>query len=202
METAIRLVSLSVGPVAVDDLVTAIFGQPVYDRRTGLMTAPLTVTNTSASPIWMPLHFVVNNISSPQVTLASPDGTTDDGFPYIDLSGLLTLGRLDPGATVTKQVSFNNPSRARFLATVSVLGVPAYGSQQATSAAKTISVGGPLLAGDIDGDGHVDVVDLLYFANAFGSVTGDANYDVRCDLNADGSVDVIDLLTMVASFGV
>jgi formylglycine-generating enzyme required for sulfatase activity len=56
--------------------------------------------------------------------------------------------------------------------------------------------------GDVDGDGHVDVVDLLYLVDAFGSVTGDANYDPRCDFNSDGGVDVVDLLIMVENFGV
>ncbi len=55
--------------------------------------------------------------------------------------------------------------------------------------------------GDIDGDGHVDVIDLLYFVDAFCSVTGNAAYSVTCDFNADGSVDVIDLLTMVGNWG-
>jgi hypothetical protein len=55
--------------------------------------------------------------------------------------------------------------------------------------------------GDVDGDGHVDVVDLLYLVDAFGSVTGDANYDPRCDFNGDGSVDVVDLLILVENFG-
>jgi hypothetical protein len=57
------------------------------------------------------------------------------------------------------------------------------------------------LPGDVDGDGHVDVVDLLYFVDAFGSATGDAGYDVRCDFNQDASVDVVDLLMMVENWG-
>jgi hypothetical protein len=57
------------------------------------------------------------------------------------------------------------------------------------------------LAGDVDGDGHVDVTDLLWLVDAFGSMTGDSNYDPRCDFNGDGSVDVSDLLDMVYNFG-
>ncbi len=55
--------------------------------------------------------------------------------------------------------------------------------------------------GDINGDGSVDVIDLLYLVDAFGSVTGDTNYDPAADFNSDGSVDVIDLLTLVENFG-
>jgi hypothetical protein len=55
--------------------------------------------------------------------------------------------------------------------------------------------------GDVNGDGLVDVVDLLYLVEAFGSVTGDANYNPQCDFNHDGLVDVVDLLDVVYNFG-
>jgi hypothetical protein len=57
------------------------------------------------------------------------------------------------------------------------------------------------LAGDVNGDGCVDVVDLLWLVDAFGSVAGDPNYNPAADFNADGSVDVVDLLDMVFNFG-
>jgi hypothetical protein len=57
------------------------------------------------------------------------------------------------------------------------------------------------VGGDISGDGTVDVVDLLYFVEAFGSVCGtDRNYDPLCDFNSDGSVDVVDLLMFVQDY--
>lgn len=55
--------------------------------------------------------------------------------------------------------------------------------------------------GDITGDGHVDVIDVLTFVDAFGAVLGDARYDLSCDLNQDDVVDVIDLLSLVGNFG-
>jgi hypothetical protein len=56
------------------------------------------------------------------------------------------------------------------------------------------------MASDINGDGHVDVQDLLFLVDAFGSLVGDANYDATCDFNSDGSVDVVDLLTLVGNW--
>jgi hypothetical protein len=57
------------------------------------------------------------------------------------------------------------------------------------------------LVGDINGDGVVDVSDLLRFALAWGSSVGDPNYDADCDLNHDNTVDVADLLLLAGNFG-
>jgi hypothetical protein len=58
-----------------------------------------------------------------------------------------------------------------------------------------------LLCGDVDGDGGVDVVDLLLFLEAWASQAGDPNYNAASDLNSDGYVDAFDLLLMVRDFG-
>jgi lysophospholipase L1-like esterase len=46
---------------------------------------------------------------------------------------------------------------------------------------------------DHDGDGDVDGSDLALFIAAFGSATGDLNYDARCDLNSNGTIHEDDL---------
>jgi hypothetical protein len=56
--------------------------------------------------------------------------------------------------------------------------------------------------GDIDGDSHVDVLDLLYLVDSFGKSVGDTGFLPACDLNRDGTVDVADLLMLVPNFGV
>ena len=57
------------------------------------------------------------------------------------------------------------------------------------------------LVGDINGDGHVDVVDLLILAGSWATQTGQPGFDPACDLNSDGSVDVIDLLILADDWG-
>lgn len=58
------------------------------------------------------------------------------------------------------------------------------------------------VVGDVNKDGAVDVADLVSLAVSWGSATGDARYDVRCDLDADGYVNVVDLLTLADNWGV
>jgi hypothetical protein len=65
---------------------------------------------------------------------------------------------------------------------------------------RRLDVGGGL-AGDCNGDGAVDVTDLLILVYAFGSARGDANFDPQADLNFDDLVDVVDLLDIVYNFG-
>ncbi len=60
----------------------------------------------------------------------------------------------------------------------------------------TVTVG-QAITGDINIDGGVDVVDLLYMVDTFGLSLGDPGYDARADLNGDTSVDVVDLLILV-----
>jgi hypothetical protein len=57
------------------------------------------------------------------------------------------------------------------------------------------------LAGDCNGDGSVDVVDLLTLVYAFGTTRGDPAFDAQADLNFDDAVDVTDLLEIVLNFG-
>jgi len=115
--------SICNGPVVVDELVSIVVGRVGYDRRTGQFSVSVTVTNTSATVINSPVWLVIESISSPSVTVANPDGTTADGKPYLDLSGLLGDAQLDPGETVIKRIYFNNPSRVRFTFEASVRGV-------------------------------------------------------------------------------
>jgi hypothetical protein len=75
-------------------------------------------------------------------------------------------------------------------------------SQTATTRPKlVISDLPPVVAGDADGNGAVDVVDLLFFVSSFGYGQGERSYDPKCDFSGDQYVDVVDLLTLVENFG-
>jgi len=57
------------------------------------------------------------------------------------------------------------------------------------------------LLGDIDGDGDVDMFDFGIFAQAYGSIDGDPNYDARCDFDNDGDVDMFDFGIFAQNYG-
>jgi hypothetical protein len=57
------------------------------------------------------------------------------------------------------------------------------------------------LFGDSNGDGHVDLQDLLTFGSTLGKRAGDAGYLAHFDYTGDGHVDFGDLLQLLRRFG-
>lgn len=55
--------------------------------------------------------------------------------------------------------------------------------------------------GDINGDGVVDINDAILASKAFGSATGDPNYNPAADLDSDGVIDIFDMLILARNFG-
>jgi hypothetical protein len=55
--------------------------------------------------------------------------------------------------------------------------------------------------GDLDGDGDVDLADLTLMLAAFGSCTGDPEFNAAADLDESGCVDLADLTVLLANFG-
>jgi hypothetical protein len=57
------------------------------------------------------------------------------------------------------------------------------------------------LYGDFNSDGTVDGTDFAAFGNAYGSSTGDPNFDPQADFNGDGTIDGIDFAEFGNRFG-
>ena len=57
------------------------------------------------------------------------------------------------------------------------------------------------IAGDINGDSHVDVEDLQIMAASWGKSRGQGGFNASCDLNSNRSVNVVDLLMLADNWG-
>jgi len=55
--------------------------------------------------------------------------------------------------------------------------------------------------GDINGDGIVDIYDLILVASAYGSTPADPNWNPDSDINGDFAVDIYDLILVAAQYG-
>jgi hypothetical protein len=59
----------------------------------------------------------------------------------------------------------------------------------------------PDIPGDINGDGVVDVFDVVIIAVAYGTEPGDPNWNPQADLNIDNIIDIGDLVIWADHFG-
>jgi Dockerin type I domain len=59
----------------------------------------------------------------------------------------------------------------------------------------------PICTGDVNGDGLVNVRDLVLVARRMGTRVGERRYDARFDLNRDGRINVRDLMIVIRRLG-
>jgi parallel beta-helix repeat protein len=73
-----------------------------------------------------------------------------------------------------------------------------------TNLANNVLVDGTLrinLMGDVNGEGKVDMNNIMTILNAFGSYPGHPRWNPACDLNQDGRIDLADIVTALMNFG-
>ena len=57
------------------------------------------------------------------------------------------------------------------------------------------------IAGDVSGDGKVNLVDVFSVALAYGSVPGMTKWNPNLDVNNDGKINLIDYFTTALNYG-
>ena len=57
------------------------------------------------------------------------------------------------------------------------------------------------IPGDVDGNGRVDMGDLISLSTAFGSTPGQPNWNPNCDIDGSGRVDMGDVVIALRNFG-
>jgi hypothetical protein len=57
------------------------------------------------------------------------------------------------------------------------------------------------IPGDVDGNGRVNMNDIVSILKAFGSTVGQPNYNPNCDIENTGRVDMSDVVIAVSNFG-
>jgi Dockerin type I domain/Cohesin domain len=67
-----------------------------------------------------------------------------------------------------------------------------------SDAAVTIHV---ILVADLNGDGVVNILDVVKLALAYGTTPSDPNWNADCDLNNDGIINILDLVIIATNYG-
>ncbi len=57
-----------------------------------------------------------------------------------------------------------------------------------------------LIQGDINGDGVVNILDLVRIATVFGKSAGQPGFDPQADTNGDGIINILDLVSAATQF--
>jgi hypothetical protein len=151
---------------------------------TGYMGGPFSASSAS---------YTLNNTGGQPLNWTA--GNTQSWLTLSKASGTLAAGGTDT-VTVSVGTGANSLAYGSYGDTVTFTNTTDGTGNTTRPVALTIKI-----PGDVDGDGQVNLTDLLLLAQAFGSVPGDTNWNPACDFNGDGRVDVSDLLIMAKYWG-
>jgi hypothetical protein len=57
------------------------------------------------------------------------------------------------------------------------------------------------LEGDVDGDGDVDIADIMLVASLWHTALGDPDFNPDYDLDSDGDIDIVDIMLVAVQWG-
>jgi len=57
------------------------------------------------------------------------------------------------------------------------------------------------IAGDVDGNGEVNIFDIVMIAGSYGAVAGDPGYTPNCDIDGSSTIDIFDVVLAAGNYG-
>jgi hypothetical protein len=121
---------------------------------------------------------------------------------YVNTTSITSqTATLESGAHVILTYAWNTSGFEKGNYTISAYATPVQGE---TDIADNTLVDGTVLItgrGDVNGDGGVDVLDLIIVAKALGTCLGDLKWNPNADINGDDSIDVLDLILVAKYLG-
>ncbi|MCP4114963.1 MAG: hypothetical protein GY737_06065 [Desulfobacteraceae bacterium] len=164
----IVLPSLSTAETDVTDKVEIQKSRLFYNRRAMTTSLDVSLINISQDTLLSPVKVVIEDITSPNVTVANADGVTATGKPYFEYADM------EPGRTsVSKRWIFNNGLRERFNYSLVVLD----------AAPSTVVVTGKAIAG-LPVVGTINIKDSSDpVQTSFSAINFDGSYQLNINPN-------------------
>jgi len=108
---------------------------------------------------------------------------------------------LSSGTSTTITLIWNTTGFAKGNYTISAYAWPVPGEVDTADNTFTNGWIKVVIVGDVNGDGVVDIYDLILVASAFGSNISSQTYNPNADINDDHLIDIYDLIIVASHFG-
>jgi len=142
------------------------------------------------------------------IVVAKNEGNVTENFDviaYYDASiiGIQTVIDLTAGANVTLTFGWNTAGVTPRIIGYTIKAVATQVPDEIDTDDNTYVDGNVKvkMLGDVNGDGIINIQDIVIAALAFGSQPGDPNWNPVADLNRDGIVNIVDLVIIGIRFG-
>jgi len=113
-----------------------------------------------------------------------------------------TVSNLDPGSNLTLQIPFETLNKGDFKLTVVADSDNSAAELNEMNNEVSVAVKAEIWgAGDLNGDGTVDIYDAITLANAYNSIPGSPNWNANADINSDDIVDIYDAILLANNYG-
>jgi hypothetical protein len=109
--------------------------------------------------------------------------------------------RLHPGSQTTLTFTWSTTGFAKGNYTIWAYAWPVQG--ETDTADNTLTDGSVIVAmvGDVNGDGYINIKDIVLVSAIFGSQKGWPDYNPNYDVNGDGYINIKDIVLVSANFG-
>ncbi len=178
------------------------------------------------SPAWLPakgaIHVYYANTTSlltnPEITdpktisvitgnpetviLAIPNlNGTAIGHPLLSGQSILLAVKLDYGLDATRQSASSFPRNYTDVASAAAWTQPSFKGTESSGSGSGFFIAYAKVVGDANGDGKVNIIDLVLVARSFGATPGSANWNSSADVTNDGVIDITALAIVGTYFG-
>jgi len=179
--------------------------------RAAVITSPLAghdvaVTNVTTSKAGcLPMETVGNGTTCNVTATFENQGGFTETFNATVKAGATVIGAqvvvLNAGQNITITFVWDTTSFAHgdYLISAEASVVPG----ETDTADNTMNYGTVRVTwkGDVDGDGDVDIFDIVRMATIYGVVKPNPSYDPNCDIDNDGDIDIFDIVAAATNYG-
>ena len=173
----------------------ALAASPSVAQVGDLVAFPAVVTATrTLSDVLVTLPLASAIISDVVVTASGGQTAVSTLDPAV--FGAVWQGNVHAGQPVTVTVAGTVVGAGTLTATASAL----WGDGLSDQASVQVETQSCLLVADFDGNGMVDIADLIAISGRWGQNSGSPGWDPRYDLRPDGAIDIVDLQLAMAQW--